>query len=215
MTVLNSSQDAFLRAFSRSPLQPAFHLTGGTALAAFYLGHRYSEDLDFFTEDPSVFVSVPKEVERLCSLSGGRFETERSLPSFLDGDWLTGKGERIKLDFAVDAPFRLEPRVLQKDYGIYIEGRLDICCNKLSALFDRAESKDFVDVYFILQELLPWETLFKSAEKKHVGMEPHLLAKAFLRVRDLQALPRMIKPLSLIQLQDYFFDLAKRLMDNL
>jgi len=27
-----------------------FYLTGGTALAAFYLHHRYSEDLDFFSE---------------------------------------------------------------------------------------------------------------------------------------------------------------------
>ncbi len=27
-----------------------FYLTGGTALAAFYLQHRYSEDLDFFSE---------------------------------------------------------------------------------------------------------------------------------------------------------------------
>ena len=27
-----------------------FYLTGGTALAGFYLHHRISEDLDFFTE---------------------------------------------------------------------------------------------------------------------------------------------------------------------
>lgn len=28
----------------------SFYLTGGTALAAFYLHHRYSEDLDLFTQ---------------------------------------------------------------------------------------------------------------------------------------------------------------------
>jgi len=60
MTVLNSSQDAFLRAFARSSLQSNFHLTGGTALAAFYLQHRYSEDLDFFTGDEAVFARVQK-----------------------------------------------------------------------------------------------------------------------------------------------------------
>ncbi|MBI5729257.1 MAG: nucleotidyl transferase AbiEii/AbiGii toxin family protein [Candidatus Magasanikbacteria bacterium] len=27
-----------------------FYLTGGTALAEYYLHHRYSEDLDFFSE---------------------------------------------------------------------------------------------------------------------------------------------------------------------
>jgi hypothetical protein len=29
---------------------PDFYLTGGTALAEFYLQHRLSEDLDFFSE---------------------------------------------------------------------------------------------------------------------------------------------------------------------
>jgi len=72
-----------------------------------------------------------------------------------------------------------------------------------------------VDVYFILQELLPWDTLQKSAGKKHVGMEPHFLARALLRVRDLRVLPDMIKPITLQILQDYFLDLAKRLMDDL
>jgi hypothetical protein len=50
---------------------------------------------------------------QLCSALGGRFEAERSYRSFLDGDWITKQEERIKLDFAVDSPFRLEPKVLQ------------------------------------------------------------------------------------------------------
>lgn len=36
------SEDKFIR--------ERFYLTGGTALAGFYLFHRYSEDLDFFSE---------------------------------------------------------------------------------------------------------------------------------------------------------------------
>lgn len=31
-------------------LKSNFYFTGGTALSCFYLGHRYSEDLDFFSE---------------------------------------------------------------------------------------------------------------------------------------------------------------------
>lgn len=215
MTVLNTSQDAFLRAFARSPLQPSFHLTGGTALAAFYLQHRFSEDLDFFTGDPAIFAGVRAEVDRLCAALGGRFELERSFQSFLDGEWITAKGDRVKMDFAVDSPYRLEPRVLQKDYGLYIDGALDIACNKLSALFDRAEAKDFVDVYFIFHEMIPSDTLIKRAGEKHVGLDPYLLARMFLRVRDIRTLPKMIKPLSLQLLQEYFLDLAKRMMDQL
>lgn len=32
------------------PLRSQFYLTDGTALSVFYLSHRYSEDLDFFSE---------------------------------------------------------------------------------------------------------------------------------------------------------------------
>ena len=35
-----------------------FYLTGGTALAEFYLKHRYSEDLDFFSEQEVDILSL-------------------------------------------------------------------------------------------------------------------------------------------------------------
>src|SRR5262249_5228082 len=34
------------------PDAATFYLTGGTALAAFYLNHRVSDDLDFFSDRP-------------------------------------------------------------------------------------------------------------------------------------------------------------------
>ena len=49
--VLTEGQKAFLSHFGKSPLCKIFYLTGGTALAAFYLQHRFSDDLDFFTEE--------------------------------------------------------------------------------------------------------------------------------------------------------------------
>lgn len=35
-----------------------FYLTGGTALSEFYLKHRYSVDLDFFTQDNIAFNNI-------------------------------------------------------------------------------------------------------------------------------------------------------------
>ena len=50
-TVLSLRQKLLLRLFSSDPhIQKNFYLSGGTALAEYYLHHRYSEDLDFFTE---------------------------------------------------------------------------------------------------------------------------------------------------------------------
>lgn len=39
----------FLHLFAELPDHEQFYLTGGTAPAEFYLGHRLSYDLDFFT----------------------------------------------------------------------------------------------------------------------------------------------------------------------
>ena len=51
-TVLTKSQQKLLDLFnSEQSLLKRFYLTGGTALAEFYLKHRYSEDLDFFSEE--------------------------------------------------------------------------------------------------------------------------------------------------------------------
>lgn len=48
--ILTENQIAFLEQIKKSEfLAKNFYLTGGTALAAFYLHHRYSEDLDFFS----------------------------------------------------------------------------------------------------------------------------------------------------------------------
>ena len=49
--ILTRKQKKFFDCVSRhARFQSLFYLTDGTALAAFYLRHRYSEDLDFFSE---------------------------------------------------------------------------------------------------------------------------------------------------------------------
>jgi len=50
--ILTERQLTFLDAIRKeSSFAKQFCLTGGTALAGFYLFHRYSEDLDFFSEE--------------------------------------------------------------------------------------------------------------------------------------------------------------------
>ncbi len=48
--ILNSFQQNFIKLLVKNRyFKDYFYLTGGTALAAYYLHHRYSEDLDFFS----------------------------------------------------------------------------------------------------------------------------------------------------------------------
>lgn len=51
-TILTPQQIKFLQLMGAHKEFPKlFYLTGRTALAAYYLRHRYSEDLDFFSEE--------------------------------------------------------------------------------------------------------------------------------------------------------------------
>jgi predicted nucleotidyltransferase component of viral defense system len=67
-TILTSKQQLLLNLlFSNHNIRDNFYLTGGTALAEYYLKHRYSEDLDFFS--PEEVDPMPIQVI-LKSISG-------------------------------------------------------------------------------------------------------------------------------------------------
>ena len=51
-TILSNTQQQFLTKYKKDQyLKKTFYLTGGTALAEYYLHHRLSEDLDFFCQN--------------------------------------------------------------------------------------------------------------------------------------------------------------------
>lgn len=116
------------------------------------------------------------------------------------------------MDFAQDTPFRFGPRRLVEVLGIEVDNLLDISTNKLSALYDRSEPKDFVDVYVIHREVLPFPELVDKARQKHVGLDPYWLAQACARIREVGLLPRLVKPVTLEELRAFFEDQARRLM---
>lgn len=214
MNVLTPLQSSLLREIGGSPLKDLFYLTGGTALSAFHLGHRYSEDLDFFTPDPTAIERVPPLLQQIAQALDSEITFTRRLDSFLDGFLLSASGERVEMDFAQESPFRLEPTQLDKEFGIQVDSVVDISANKLSALFGRAESKDFVDVYFICQEVMSRDKLLELTRQKHLGIDDYWLAVALKRAERVALLPRMIKPLSLPQMKEYFLDWARELAEN-
>ena len=54
-TILNAFQIKTLLLFKTSGLTKKYYLSGGTALAEYYLQHRLSEDLDSFTQKEQDF----------------------------------------------------------------------------------------------------------------------------------------------------------------
>lgn len=62
---------------------------------------------------------------------------------------------------------------------------------------------------------MPFPELVEQARNKHVGIDDYWLAVALQRVAQVEFLPRLIKPVTIAQLQTFFLDQAKQLMRRL
>ena len=145
--ILTTQQKKLLTLFSQSQLSSAFYLSGGTALSACYLHHRLSEDLDFFSNQDTgveIILSFLKSIPAIKELS---YERKYDRKIFL----LQYQPEQIlKIEFTMYPFERLASA--SKFGGVMADSISDILANKLMAMTDRRDPKDYVDVYFILQD---------------------------------------------------------------
>ena len=159
----------------------SFYLSGGTALSL-QLGHRESEDLDFFTKHPFQLDLIERQLLPHGTLS----ETELAqgtLNTYLNG---------VKLQFLL-YPYRLiEPLTTWE--GINLSSVIDIACTKLQTIGMRGSKKDFIDLYFLLQQF-SLETLLVQTKKKYVESdysESHILKSlVYFDDAETQPMPRM------------------------
>ncbi|KKU92054.1 MAG: hypothetical protein UY21_C0006G0021 [Microgenomates group bacterium GW2011_GWA1_48_10] len=214
-TILTPKQYQFLELAAADPKIVAnFYLTGGTALSEFYLHHRLSEDIDLFCPKEEVdqkFVEIfLKKISPKMAIQYLRPTVFLGLVSYKLV--FTDKTE-LKVDFNY-YPF------LQIDSGtkfnnLSVDSLYDIAANKLHTLFMRPRSRDYVDLYFILQqENYPLEKLIIDAKIKfdwHI--DNTTLASQFSRVQDLVStdLPKMLVPFDQEKMEKFFLDLAKSL----
>src|SRR3990172_6621286 len=80
-------------------LSSRFYFSGGTALSAFYLQHRYSQDLDFFSYDKFENQVIFGIVQKWSKKYNFKFEA-RFVEVVYNFNLLFEKGKIIKLDFA-------------------------------------------------------------------------------------------------------------------
>jgi len=101
--------------------------------------------------------------------------------------------------------------------GLQVDSLEDMSANKLMALFDRIEPKDFVDIYFIIQKAgISLEQILANVNKKfQFSFEPLTLGSEFAKVRTMKELPRMKTPFSLDELKKFYEGLAVNLQRNI
>lgn len=138
-----------------------FYLTGGTCLSRFYAEKRYSDDLDFFTnQSPRYSFAIKNIKQALHQVFQLNAEVEsKDFTRFkIDGV--------LQVDFVNDISFRYkEPIITEKNY--IVDTVENILSNKLTAVMGRDNPKDVFDIYLIWKFYdFDWETILESAHKK-------------------------------------------------
>lgn len=198
---LQKSTRFVLDKISKLDIINKFYLTGGTALAL-QIGHRESEDLDFFSETTFEPELIQRELETIGSLESVEI-SKGTLNCFVDN---------VKLQFLYYPYPTLEPKV---EWGnISISSKLDIACTKLITISARGSKKDFVDMYFLLGEYNLSFLLAKLKEKypKTDYNETHILKSLlYFLDADHQPGPRMHKDINWERVKEKIVKAVKQL----
>lgn len=146
-----------------------FYLTGGTALGRFYLNHRHSDDLDFFTNESDKF---NEETKRLYKLLSENFSLIKEMtldtPSFYR-IWIKGE-VNLKVEFVNDVKFHAGKINLSDK--IKIDNPCNILSNKLTAILSRDEAKDVFDIVTIAENYsFNWKSIYFDALEKQLVNE--------------------------------------------
>jgi len=191
---------------ARLPFMSEFYLGGGTGLAL-QLGHRFSVDLNFFSDSADA-VGADQRVAILNIL-----KNDPSLKITWDKEGtFTANWRNVGVSF-----FRLEqhplicPPILID--SIRVAALAEIGAMKLAAILARGTRKDYIDLYFILQQKSLTD-LFEIAAKKYPYHEafPAFAVRALSYFDDAEydPMPRMIKNVTWSEVKDY---LEKQAMD--
>lgn len=215
-TGLTSRQKQFLDLALKEPyILNTFYLSGGTALSYWYLHHRQSDDLDFFSTIPFDYDKVMRwfrQNGRNIEYDQLRFDEDYG---FLKVDIHFPDNQRLLIDFHHYTNILLEKSMDWR--GLRVDSLIDITVNKLHTVSVRPRTRDFVDLYFIvktypqkLNTLLPL-----VAKKFKEDIDPIQLSKNFLKVIEYTDFPKMLVPFSKKAMAEFYEDLAKALQSKI
>lgn len=157
-TVLSPGRLEVLERLAGIPSLQNFYLAGGTAVAL-HLGHRISEDFDFFTPYDFHVSSLREELN-----STGNF-----ILTDMESGTLHGIFDNVKVSFLFYAPHLVFSTHIFSN--CHIADIHDLAPIKLDTVGSRGSKKDFIDLYFISNEAIPLKDIFKLYKKKYSHLQ--------------------------------------------
>ncbi|MFH1392080.1 MAG: nucleotidyl transferase AbiEii/AbiGii toxin family protein [bacterium] len=163
-----------------------FYLAGGTGLAL-QLGHRISIDFDFYRQEPFEPQKIFQEFQE-------KFAEDNLMQIQINKGTLTVRVNDIEISlFRYRYPLA---RPLIKTEHADLASLEDIGAMKIIAVMQRGTKRDFVDIYFLMENL-SIKQLLDFAEKRYKGFNKYLALQGLLYFKDAdtnKAL-KMLKPI--------------------
>jgi hypothetical protein len=170
-------------------IPPGFVLYGGTGLAL-RLGHRISEDFDFFSNHEV----LPDQLEREIPFLAGAPRLQSSPNTLVS---LVDRDGPVKVSFFGGLSLRrVRNPERSEDNGLLVASLLDLSATKVKVVQDRAEAKDYIDLSRILEEGIDLADALGAARSVYGGsFNPILSLKAlsFFNDGDLRTLAGPIR----------------------
>lgn len=206
--MLSSLQLEIARIMAELPEAHGFALAGGAALIVQGIVSRTTRDLDYFSpSDEEIGRALPAIEEALRS-AGLTIQRIQEAKTFARLHISRGQEECL-LDLARDA--RLLPAE-STQYG-HVVARDELAADKVLALFDRAQARDFVDV-FALSRLHDTSRLIELARLKDPGFSALAFAEMLGTVDRLGAADFELDEASLVALRTFVLEWQQELRDS-
>lgn len=213
--ILTSYQIQILKSFFASALGQRFFLTGGTALAAFYLGHRRSNDLDLFTLEELDSLELEKLLAQIAKENSAIVKTKVKTADYYEV-YLENKKEGWlqRLDFVKEQPVVFGERVVVD--GVVVDSLENIASNKILTIYGRLEPKDYLDLYFIFEETdFNFDQLFEKTKKKDTGLHEFYFANMIADVANLKHFPETLKPFDRKEMVNFYLELSEKMLKKI
>ncbi len=197
--------------FFSTPFSKPFFLTGGTALSAFYLAHRESQDLDFFSIQPFDTFVLKTTWQEIAELTHAKMTIQQRSQTYTEL-YLVSKQEgwTQKIDIIREQPKHFG--AIQTIENVRVDSLINIATNKILAVFGRLEPKDYIDLYAICtQTEFTFDKIFSLAKQKDTGLSEFYFANTIINAGQLETLPKMKMPFNKAEFVKFYKKLSERL----
>lgn len=180
-------------------------------MSRFYLMHRESVDLNFFTNNQELnFTDFNIHLANIGQKLKLKIIKQVTGETYLQYIYENAAGQALKVDLLKDFSPRFgKVKTLDK---IRVDSLENIAVNKIMAIIGRTDTKDFIDFYFLLKtKELVLSKLINMAKKKNLGFTEFYFANALTLLENAHIYPKMLVDFDREDFKKFYKDLSRNL----